>query len=101
MKDGKRDYKKELQWEHKTHPNRVKDRAGRNKARDLMGKKVGKEKIQGKDIGHVKAMSKGGTTTLANLAIQSMAANRSFSRNSDGSMKSETSKRELKSIKRY
>ena len=41
MTKGKRDYKKELAWEKKKKPNRVKDRAKRNAARTLVGLKVG------------------------------------------------------------
>jgi len=39
--NGKRDYKKELNWEKKKKPNRVKDRASRNAARKKAGLKVG------------------------------------------------------------
>jgi len=39
--NGKRDYKKELNWEKKNKPNRVKDRASRNAARKKAGLKVG------------------------------------------------------------
>lgn len=53
------------------------------------------KKLSG-DVGHKKAISKGGKSVLANLFVQSPSANRSFSRNKDGSMKSETSKRERK-----
>ena len=38
---GKRDYKKELNWEKKKKPGRVKDRAKRNAARKLAGLKKG------------------------------------------------------------
>ena len=96
MKNGKRDYKRELQWEHKKKPNRVKDRAQRNAARAEVKKKKGAAAIKGKDVGHKKAVSKGGQNGLANLFVQNPGANRSFSRNADGSMKSETSKRERK-----
>jgi len=41
MKNGKRDYKKELAWEHSTKPARVKERAKRNAARSILGLKVG------------------------------------------------------------
>tara|TARA_R110001599_G_scaffold27109_2_gene95544 strand:+ start:865 stop:1128 length:264 start_codon:yes stop_codon:yes gene_type:complete len=41
MTNGKRDYKKELAWEHKKKPNRVKERVARNKARSDKGLKVG------------------------------------------------------------
>ena len=61
-----------------------------------MKKKVGASAIQGKDVGHKKAVSKGGKNGLANLFVQNPGQNRSFSRNANGSMKSETSKRERK-----
>lgn len=41
MKNGKRDYKKELEWEHNNKPSRVKERAKRNAARSKLGLKVG------------------------------------------------------------
>ena len=41
MTKGKRDYKKELNWEKKKKPSRVKDRASRNAARKKAGLKVG------------------------------------------------------------
>ena len=95
MTNGHRDYKKELNWEKTHKKNRVKDRAARNKARAMVAKKNGTtpKKLSG-DVGHRKAISKGGVSVLGNLFVQSPSSNRSFSRNSDGSMKSETSKRE-------
>ena len=96
MTNGKRDYKRELNWEHTKKKNRVKDRAQRNAARAAVKKKVGASALQGKDVGHKKAVSKGGKNGLENLFLQSPSANRSFARNKDGSMKSETSKRERK-----
>ena len=95
MTNGRRNYKKELAWEHKKKPNRVKDRAQRNAARAAVAKKKGVKATSLKgDVGHQKAVSKGGKNGLANLFIQNPGANRSFSRNKDGSMKSEKSKRE-------
>lgn len=95
MRNGKRDYKRELQWEHKRKPNRVKDRAQRNAARSMVAKRngVSVKNLKG-DVGHRRAISKGGRNYLGNLFVQSPAANRSFSRTSKGSMRSETSKRE-------
>ena len=95
MTNGHRDYKKELQWEHTKKKTRVKDRAQRNSARSAVAKKRGTTPtaIIG-DVGHKKAVSKGGTNSLANLFVQSPSTNRSFSRNANGSMKSERSKRE-------
>lgn len=100
MSGGKRDYKRELQWEKTHKKNRVKDRAQRNAARAAVAKKNGTTptKLKG-DVGHRKAVSKGGQNGLANLFVQNPGQNRSFSRNKDGSMASETSKRERKGKK--
>ena len=94
MTNGSRDYKRELDWEKKKKPNRVKDRAARNKARAMVAKKNGTspKKLKG-DVGHKKAISRGGKSVLANLFVQNPSDNRSFSRNRDGSMKSERSKK--------
>ena len=94
MTNGKRDYKKELNWEHKKKPSRVKDRAQRNAARSTVAKAKGVKKTALKgDVGHKKAISRGGANGLANLFVQNPTNNRSFARNKDGSMKSERSKR--------
>ena len=97
MTNGKRDYKKELSWEHTKKKSRVKDRAQRNAARSTVAKKLGKKPtaIAG-DVGHKKAVGRGGKNGLANLFIQSPGANRSFKRNSKGAMVSEISSRERK-----
>ena len=104
MTNGKRDYKKEDTWD-KTHKSangvsRTKARAMRNKARAMIAKQNGTTptKLKG-DVGHRKAVSKGGQSVLANLFVQNPGENRSFSRNRNGSMKSETSKRERKGKK--
>ncbi len=94
QKNGVRQYDRELEWEHKHKKNRVKDRAQRNAARSAVKKKVGAAAIKGKDVGHKKAVSKGGSNSLSNLFVQDPGANRSFSRTAKGAMKSETSKRE-------
>lgn len=94
MKNGKRNYAAELQWEHTKKKTRVKDRAARNKARAMVAKKNGTtpKKLSG-DVGHKKAIGKGGKSVLANLFIQNPSNNRAFSRNKDGSMRSERSKK--------
>lgn len=94
MSNGKRNYAAELEWEHKHKKNRVKDRAQRNAARAAVKKKVGAAAIQGKDVGHKKAVSRGGKNGLENLFVQNPGANRSFRRNAKGAMVNERSKRE-------
>jgi hypothetical protein len=97
MTNGKRDYAKEKALYEDKHPERKKARAERNKARHILGLKVGDPR----DAGHVKAESKGGKTVKSNLAPQSAHANRSFARNKDGSMKSELSKKEKAAGKQH
>ena len=95
MKNGRRDYKAELNWEHTKKKSRVKDRAQRNSARSAVAKAKGTTptKLKG-DVGHKKAVSKGGKNGLANLFVQNPGENRSFRRNAKGAMISERSKRE-------
>jgi len=94
MTNGHRDYKKELNWEKTKKPSRVKDRAQRNGARAMVAAKKGVKATSLKgDVGHKKAIGKGGKNTLANLFVQNASNNRSFARNKDGSMKSELSKK--------
>ena len=71
MTNGKRDYKKELQWEKKNKPNRVKDRAARNSARSKMGLKVGDPR----HVDHVKPLDSGGSTGKSNLRVVSAKTN--------------------------
>jgi hypothetical protein len=42
--------------------------------------------VNGKDVAHVKALSKGGSNSTG-VKLQAPSKNRSFKRNSDGSMK--------------
>jgi 5-methylcytosine-specific restriction endonuclease McrA len=51
-------------------------------------------KGDGKDVDHKTPLSKGGTNSEKNLRVVNRSKNRSFSRNKDGSLKSQTSKRE-------
>jgi hypothetical protein len=95
MKNGKRDYEAEKNWEKTKKPSRLKDRAMRHKARAMVAKAKGVKATSLKgDVGHKKALSRGGKNTLSNLFVQNAAQNQSFARNKNGSMKSETSKRE-------
>ena len=75
-------------------PEQIKNRTMRNAARREMEKRGAVKKGDGKDVGHVKALGKGGNNAYGNLQVQDRGANRSFSRTSTGAMKSETSRRE-------
>lgn len=95
MTAGKRDYKREDEWD-KNHPGRASDRNERHKARAMAEKEGKAHKGDGKDVDHIKPLSKGGKTVDSNLRVVAASSNRSFSRNSDSSLKSQTSKREAK-----
>lgn len=71
MTNGKRDYKKELSWEHKKKPTRVKDRAERNRARAEAGLKVG----DSRQADHKKPLSEGGARSQSNVRVTSAKAN--------------------------
>ena len=81
-----RDYKKEAQYEDT--PEQIKNRGARNKARREAEKKVGKAALAGKDVDHIKPLSKGGAATDKNTRIVSVHDNRSFPRTSTGKLKS-------------
>lgn len=80
----KRPYKKE--WKQQQERNEKPARAARERARYALDKK-GVDRT-GKDIDHVKPLSKGGTNAPKNLKLKTPSANRSFKRNSDHSVKS-------------
>lgn len=67
-----------------------KKRAKRNAARAKLMKAGKVKKGDGKDVDHVKPLSKGGTNAASNLRVTSASDNRSFPRNKDHSMKKNT-----------
>lgn len=95
MTNGKRDYKKEVA-KYTSKPEVVKKRTEQNAARREMEKAGKVHKGDGKDVDHKKPLSKGGTNDSKNLRAVPASENRSFQRNKDGSLKSQTSKRERK-----
>ena len=68
-------------------PEQIKNRVARNKARAELMKEGKVSKGDGKDVDHVKPLSKGGSSSKSNLRVKSASANRSFSRNPDHSVK--------------
>lgn len=90
----KRNYKEE--WSDAKKRGEGDDNAMRHRARYEMQKAGKVSPNDGKDVGHATAVKRGGSNAPSNLKVQSRGENRSFARNSDGSMKSETSKREKK-----
>lgn len=95
MTDGKRDYKKEYEKYH-AKPEQIKNRSERTTAR-RQANASGLTHLHDKtNIDHIKPLSKGGSNAKSNQRVVSEGINKSFSRNKDGSMKSQTSKREKK-----
>jgi hypothetical protein len=95
MRNGKRDYKREVKL-YTSKPEVVKKRVQQNAARQAMIK-AGKAKVgDGKDVDHKTPISRGGTNSPSNLRVVNKTNNRSFSRNSDSSLKSQTSRKERK-----
>ena len=92
-KTGKsvRDYKTQYE-KYDGRPDQIKKRAERNKARSELSKAGLVHKGDGKDIDHIKPLSKGGKNTRSNMRVVPASENRSFSRNKDGSLKSQRSK---------
>ena len=82
QKNGKRDYKHAYELQKKS--GETEDQLERQRAR----RKLDKDGVdrKGKDIAHRKALSKGGSNKTGYF-LESPSANRSFKRNSDGSMK--------------
>lgn len=93
MTNGKRDYKKEVR-KYTSKPAVVKKRTEQNAARREMEKAGKVHKGDGKDVDHKTPLSKGGGNSKSNLRAVPASENRSFSRNKDGSLKSQTSRKE-------
>jgi len=89
-----RDYKKEYEKYQGTEEQK-KNRAKRNAARRKAMRDGRVTKGDGKDVAHKKAISKGGKNA-GNTKVESASRNRSFLRDSDNKLVSETSKRERK-----
>lgn len=95
MKNGHRDYRREYDL-YQGRPDIIHARSERTTARRQAEHMGMAHKGDGKDLDHIKPLSKGGSNNKSNWRMVSASKNRSFSRNADGSLKSQTSKRERK-----
>ena len=86
-----RDYKREYALQKKRGDSGSGSDSGNAERHRLRRKalKLGMVK-KGQDLDHIKPLSKGGSNTLKNARATSPHDNRSFPRNKDGSMKSNT-----------
>lgn len=70
-----RDYAKEYR-EYHSKPEQKRNRAKRNNARRRLEREGRVRKGDGKDVGHKKALSKGGSNARSNLRVESRSKNR-------------------------
>ena len=89
-----RNYKQEYA-EYQGTEQQKKNRAQRNKARRELTREGKVHKGDGMDVAHVKAFDKGGSNK-AGVRVESAAKNRSFKRDAQKNLVSETSTRERK-----
>ena len=72
MTNGKRDYKKELEWEKKNgKTKRANDRKKRGRARTKLGLKDGDPR----EVDHTRSLKEGGSNERKNLRVVSRKAN--------------------------
>jgi len=95
MKNGKRDYKREYQKYHASEEQKS-NRADRNNARRTAEREGLVSKGDGKDVDHSVPLSKGGSNSKSNLRVVPEGKNRSFARNKDSTIRSQTSRKEKK-----
>lgn len=74
-KKSNRDYDKEYRTYQGT-PEQIAKRSERNKARRKLANKLGKSALKGKEVDHIKPLSKGGTNAMSNLRVVSRTVNR-------------------------
>ena len=88
-----RDYRTEYDKYH-SRPEQIENRTARTTARRQANAAGVTHKGDGMDIDHKVPLSKGGSNAKSNQRVVSKGTNRSFARNANGSVKSQTSKRE-------
>lgn len=75
MTNGKRDYKREAQWEKTRKRSRIKDRAQRMRARRAMEKEGKVSKNDDKQVDHKRTLKSGGSNAKSNLRVVSDKTN--------------------------
>ena len=90
-----RDYKKENKVT-KSKPKNIKKRVLRNKLRRVAIKMGLVKKGDGKELDHIKPISKGGSSKKSNIRVTTKSKNSSFDRNPDKSVKKNRLKKKKK-----
>jgi hypothetical protein len=75
----KRPYKRENEL-YKSKPEQIKKRVQRNAARRALMREGVVEKGDGREVDHIKPLSKGGTNARSNLRVKAAKDNRSYAR---------------------
>lgn len=86
QKNGVRNYREEYDKYH-SKPKQRKNRSLRTVARNQANADGRTSKGDGKDLDHIKPLSKGGSNAKSNTRVVSQHTNRSYKRNKNGSMK--------------
>lgn len=86
MTNGKRDYKKERERYH-SKPEQMENNRKRKAARRKLEDEGKVSKGDGKEVGHKRALAKGGSNSRSNLRVESRSKNRSVSKTSRNRMK--------------
>ena len=86
MTNGKRDYVRENKL-YNSKPANIKARSERTTLRRKANADGVTHKGDGKQLDHIKPLSKGGANKMSNVRVVPARINASFSRNKDGSLK--------------
>lgn len=78
------------QWQKRTPASKAKNKVWKQARRDMV-KKGAVSPGDGKDVGHKKPLSKGGTNAPGNLTVQSKASNRGHGMSPGGNKKRKAS----------
>ena len=89
-----RDYSQQRQYN--ATPQATAKRVENNSARKSLIKDGKAHVGDGKDVDHIRPLSKGGSNSKSNLRVVPASTNRSFARTSTSALKSQTSKKERK-----
>lgn len=87
---NKKDRKYAAATKYESSPEQVKNRVARNKARAEMMKAGKVHKGDGMEVDHTVPLSKGGANAKKNMRVKTASDNRSFTRNSNHTVKKNT-----------